>query len=104
MRLIDADELIKRIGKWMPKDPCGREQTVEEIVATDIAVSVCMEIEEMPTAFDKGKVIEELRELQKHSETCRSQCEFSSTEYFDYMGAEVAYKTAIEIVERGGIE
>ncbi|MBY0758539.1 hypothetical protein [Sellimonas caecigallum] len=60
MRLIDADELIKRIGKWMPKDPCGREQTVEEIVATDIAVSVCMEIEEMPTAFDKEKVIEEL--------------------------------------------
>ena len=62
MRLIDADELIKRIGKWMPKDPCGREQTVEEIVATDIAVSVCMEIEETPTAFDKERVIEELQE------------------------------------------
>lgn len=30
MRLIDADELIKRIGKWIPQDPCGREQTEEE--------------------------------------------------------------------------
>ena len=60
MRLIDADELIKRIGKWMPKDPCGKEQTIEEVVATDMAVSVCMEIEETPTAFDKEKAIEEL--------------------------------------------
>ena len=65
MRLIDADELIKRIGKWMPKDPCGREQTVEEVVATDIAASVFMEIEETPTAFDKEKVIEELK---KHAD------------------------------------
>ena len=60
MRLIDADELIKRMRKWMPKDPCGREQTVEEVVATDIAASVFMEIEEIPTAFGKEKVIEEL--------------------------------------------
>ena len=44
MRLIDADELIKRIGKWIPKDPCGKEQTIEEVVATDIAISVCMDI------------------------------------------------------------
>ena len=47
MRLIDADELIKRIGKWMPKDPCGKEQTIEEVVATDMAASVCMEIEDL---------------------------------------------------------
>ena len=71
------------------------------LIGIGAAVSI---VEHRETAFDKGKVIEELRELQKHSETCRSQCEFSSTEYFDYMGAEVAYKTAIEIVERGGIE
>lgn len=85
MRLIDADELIKRIGKWMPKDPCGKEQTVEEIVATDIAVSVCMEIEETPTAFDKEKVIDELKE-----EGCIID---------DEVGNRV-----VEIVEKGGIE
>ena len=99
MRLIDADELIKRIGKWMPKDPCGREQTVEERVATDIAVSVCMEIEETPTAFDKAKVIEELK---KYADI--------AFETDDAYGSEVAYgewtayKQAEEIVEKGGIE
>ena len=84
MRLIDADELIKRMRKWMPKDPCGREQTVEEVVATDIAVSVFMEIEETPTAFDKENVIEELKE-----EGCIIDND--------------AGNRAVEIVEKGGI-
>ena len=95
MRLIDADELIKRIGKWMPKDPCGKEQTIEEVVATDMAVSVCMEIEETPTAFYKEKVIDELK---------------SAENYLYVNGIRIAnFKfihplTAIEIVEKGGIE
>lgn len=99
MRLIDADELIKRMQKWMPKDPCGREQTVEEVVATDIAASVFMEIEETPTAFDKERVIEELK---KHADI--------AFETDDAYGSEVAYgewtayKQAEEIVEKGGIE
>ena len=86
MRLIDADELIERIEKWMPKDPCGREQTVEERIATDIAVSVCMEIEEAPTAFDKEKVIEELENylFEKYCVEGDSRID--------------------EIVEKGGIE
>ena len=64
----------------------------------------CDVIEHAKTAFDKEKVIEELREMQSHSKLCKNQCGFTSTEYFDYMGAEVAYGTAIEIVEKGGIE
>ena len=61
-------------------------------------------IKNAQTAFDKEKVIEELREMQSHSKLCKNQCGFTSTEYFDYMGAEVAYGTAIESVEKGGIE
>lgn len=64
-----------------------------------------MDFRDMPfpdNTFDK--VIEELREMQSHSKLCKNQCGFTSTEYFDYMGAEVAYGTAIEIVEKGGIE
>lgn len=95
MRLIDADELIKRIGKWMPKDPCGREQTVEEIVATDIAVSVCMEIEEMPTAFDKEKVIEELKK--------QSNNYYPSIDNYCLSRKAVNLKDALKIVEKGGI-
>lgn len=106
MRLIDADELIKRIEKWMPKDPCGREQTVEERVATNIAVSVCMEIEETPTAFDKEKVIEEL--------IIRKSIEDEKAAAFDEAGdiqnmevrdsISLAFQDAIKIVEKGGIE
>lgn len=98
MRLIDADELIKRMEKWMTK-ACGRGQTVEERVASDIAVSVCMEIEETPTAFDKEKVLEELK---KHADI--------AFETDDAYGSEVAfgewsaYKQAEEIVKKGGVE
>ena len=102
MRLIDADELIERIEKWMPKDPCGREQTVEERIATDIAVSVCMEIEEAPTAFDKEKVIEKInREIEYHHEKSK----IASMEIRAYSdGAERAYRLLRSIVEKGGIE
>lgn len=91
MRLIDADELIKRIGKWMPKDPCGKEQTIEEVVATDIAASVFMEIEETPTAFDKEKVIEELEKL---AGIARLSGDYNKN---------CAINAAIRIVKQGGL-
>ena len=92
MRLIDADELIERMGKWMTK-ACGRVQTVEERVASDITVSVCMEIEETPTAFDKEKVIEELK----------GEIELCVTHPL-YPGRYIKKDRAIEIVKKGGIE
>ena len=99
MRLIDADELMKSIGKWMPKDPCGKEQTIEEVVATDIAVSVCMEIEETPTAFDKEKVIEELR--SESSRWHESGVKFKDE---NEKGVAAGFRLATHIVEKGGIE
>lgn len=96
MRLIDADELIKRIVKWMPKDPCGKEQTIEEVVATDMAASVCMEIEETPTVFDKEKAIEELN----------SERNLMYREDGTLMSArtQISIDRAVEIVKKGGIE
>lgn len=93
MRLIDADELIKRIGEWMPQGPGEIKQTVEERVATDMAASMYMEIEETPTAFDKEKVIEELRgeiHLTVHDPMIA--------------GRYIKKKRTIEIVEKGGVE
>lgn len=105
MRLIDADELIKRIGKWIPKDPCGKEQTVEEIVATDIAVSVCMEIEEAPTKFDKEKVIEELKSNMGSAQLAQL---LAGTDLVQCGGFSYGYcngvKDAVKIVEKGGIK
>lgn len=48
MRIIDADKLKKCVLKWLPKDPCGREEK-EMPFETDICVSMLMEIEEQPT-------------------------------------------------------
>lgn len=47
-RLIDADELKKNVLKWMPSDPCGKEEK-EFPFETDICVSMIMEIDEAPT-------------------------------------------------------
>ena len=106
MRLIDADELIKRMRKWMPKDPCGREQTVEEVVATDIAASVFMEIEETPTAFDKEKVILELSKKRYEAFKMRDDENTScTTELKSFWHSRLeAYTLAIEVIEKGGIE
>lgn len=98
MRLIDADELIERMGKWMTK-ACGRVQTVEERVASDITASVCMEIEETPTAFDKEEVLEELK---KHADIAIETNEAYGSEVA--LGEWSAYKQAEEIVKKGGIE
>lgn len=48
MRLIDADELKKCVLKWLPQDPCGKEEK-EFPFETDICVSMLMEIDEQPT-------------------------------------------------------
>ena len=89
MRLIDADRMM---------------DSLRGNVLIDVTPKLEDTIAQQPTAFDKEKVIEELREMQSHSKLCKNQCGFTSTEYFNYMGAEVAYGTAIEIVKKGGIE
>ncbi len=48
MRAIDADELNKCVLKWLPQDPCGKEEK-EMPFETDICVSMLMEIDEQPT-------------------------------------------------------
>ena len=60
MRLIDADLLKKNIAKWLNgSDP---QETVM-VKLDDISVSVIMEIEEQPTAFDTEKFVEEVKKL-----------------------------------------
>lgn len=58
-RLIDADLLKKNIAKWLQgSDP----QETEMVKLDDIAVSVIMEIDEQPTAYNVEKVVEQLEE------------------------------------------
>ena len=51
MRLVDADKLMEKVKKWLPPDPCGREEK-EYPFETDICVSMLMEIEEAPTVVE----------------------------------------------------
>jgi len=69
-RLIDDDLLKKNIAKWLQG---GNPQETQMVKLDDIAVSVIMEIEEQPTAYDVEKVLERLKEasydeglLQEH--------------------------------------
>jgi len=62
-RLIDADELKKNIAKWLkPSSPDEREM----VTVDDIAISVMIEIEEQPTAYDVDKVVEQLKECERY--------------------------------------
>lgn len=84
MRLIDADRLM---------------DSLRGNVLIDVTPKLEQAIEEQPTAFDKERVIEELK---KHADI--------AFETDDAYGSEVAYgewtayKQAEEIVEKGGIE
>lgn len=85
MRLIDADELIE-----------GRVENDPVRIAAECA----------PTAFDKEKVIEELKSWEKASYNAGIQNNYVGLDNkaSGYYQESRAYHRAIEIVEKGGIE
>lgn len=98
MRMIDADLLMKKCEKRLkPKAPDEDEM----VPLADIAVSMLMEIEEQPTAFDVEKVVRELKKLKM-----RYYMTIANTGDADQDGAYLytasAIDSAIEIVKRGG--
>lgn len=84
MRLIAEETLKKQIEKWLNPDP-----NADRMVNIDyIAVSVMMEIEEQPTAYDVDKVVEQL-----------------DAYITKLVGRNSAlYKTVMQIVKGGGID
>lgn len=91
MRLIDANLLKENISKWLK--PSKPDET-EMIEVTDALVSIMMEIEEQPTAFDVDKVISEL----KRDKFVESECILSDV----HQGYNAGLNRAIEIVKVGG--
>ena len=88
MRLIDADKIdFKKIFGGNSK------------FAKDIIESAQSLIDKQPTAFDKGKVIEELKK--------RADIAFETEDAYGSQvayGECMAYEQAADIVEKGGIE
>ena len=84
IRLIDEETLKKSIEKWLNPDP-NADRMVD---IDDIAVSVMMEIEEQPTAYDVDKVVEQL-----------------DTYITKLVGRNSAlYQTVMQIVKGGGVD
>ena len=99
MRLIDEETLKKSIEKWLNPDPNANRM----VDIDDIAVSVMMEIEEQPTAYDVDKVV---AELEKESESScgmyKARCPHirSKTIFCE----QCAMLRAIRIVKGGGVD
>ena len=89
MRLIDADDFIEYLGLDAEN---AREDNIGEIVTLE-------DFDRQATAFDKKKVIKELK--TKAEDSRKYWSEFDDEDAFGEMNA---YKNAIEIVEKGGIE
>lgn len=107
-RLIDADLLKKNIAKWLQG---GDPQETEMVKLDDIAVSIVMEIEEQPTAYDVENVVAELENEKERQEKDRSYwSEHSWKDNLVYNEYDLSDKKAdllqeaIDIVKRGGVD
>lgn len=93
MRLIDADLLKKNIAKWLQGS--DTQETVM-VKLDDISVSVIMEIEEQPTAYDVEKVVKQLEDMKLiRVEQCHGDYEIEVITNNNFVDA-------IDIVKNGG--
>ena len=58
-------------------------------------------IKNMPTAFDKENVINEIKEYKEDAEEWAKKPVENADEFYTYADA---YKNCLEIIEKGGIE
>lgn len=95
MRLIDADELRKRICKGFTQNEPDENPMVDlcECLADFISI-----IDEQPTAYDVDKVVEQL----KNEKEFWSDANAHNKEIVKQKARSYAY--AIEIVKGGGID
>ena len=92
MRLIDADTLIKDLSYLYTKNHIPVDMRAKETLST---------IMEQPTAYDIGKVVTELNELDVTAIKRYKNGTFGNYEGTDYY---IEKSRTIEIVKRGGNE
>lgn len=68
-----------------------------------ILEQVLFDIENAPTAFDKEKVIDEIKNQLELSDTCAYESDYP-TEVSYYKGRALGHEIDIEIVKKGGID
>lgn len=94
--LISRKALAERFDYYLQHT--GKDQP--EHYAYEVALK---EIKKAPTAFDKEKVIEEIKNQLELSETYNYESD-NPTESAYYNGRAIGHEIDIEIVEKGGIE
>lgn len=91
MRLIDADKLIERMGFY--NTPQEREKNAGQIITLE-------DFDNMPTAYDVDKIMEQLEEVKKGAtELCLAIND--SAQRLKYIEKEQTIALAIEIVKAG---
>lgn len=99
-RLIDANLLVRKCKEWLePKAPDEDKM----VSLADIAVSVLMEIEEQPIAFDMQKVVKELEDLKMNYFLTLANTGDADKDCA-YLNIANVIDKVIEIVKRGGVE
>lgn len=85
--LISRKALLEKLEEW-----CGSQTYL-------ISEEVWKIIKNFPKAFDKEKVIDELKRMEE--ESCKEWNEYGDAAS---LGKVITFAEAIEIVEKGGIE
>ena len=86
--LISRESVIKAVDRHTREDG-----TLDE----DISVI----LEEVKTAFNKEKVMNEIKEYKEDAEKWANKPIENADEFYTYVDA---YKNCLEIVEKGGVE
>lgn len=86
--LISRESVIKAVDRHTREDG-----TLDE----DISVI----LEEVKTAFNKEKVMNEIKEYKEDAEKWANKSIENADEFYTYVDA---YKNCLEIVEKGGVE
>lgn len=105
MRLIDADKLLDEMCDYCNQEACegNRHGSTEECQTIGYVRNV---IDDQPTAYDVDKVIEELKNMQKHHKVLAKYERQVGTivEMREHEYAIEVLSNAIDIVERGGAD
>lgn len=83
-----------------------RFETGKDLAKSYLLADVQEQIERLPAAFDKEKVIEEIKSWEKASHDAGIQSNYAGLDNkaSGYYQESLAYHRSVEIVKKGGIE
>lgn len=104
MRLIDADEVLKILERVFKKYSLSQ---LPDNKNSGSAYAVPKAMQEIPTAYDVDKVVEELEKARDSHNTNAEKDEIVLLETYNYReeyNRAIGLDEAIDIVKRGGID